>query len=321
VTAKNNSLTNTADREISTTRLLDAPRDLVWQVWTDPAHIAQWWGPNGFTNTIHRMDVRAGGEWTFIMHGPDGTNYNNKITYLEVVRPERLVYQHGKPGHPDYFLVTTIFTRQGEQTRLDMQMLFETKADRELVVEKYGAIEGQKQTLGRLEMHLAKLSGDFIISRTFDAPRDLVWRAWTEEAHLKNWFGPKGVTIPVCKLDFRAGGLFHYCMKTPDGHEMWGRWLFREITAPERIVWINSFSDANAGLTRPPFSETWPSEMLSTTTFSEHEGKTTINLRWAAYNATEEERHTFNTSHDSMQQGWTGTFEQLEAYLATLTKH
>ncbi|MEO8333302.1 MAG: SRPBCC family protein [Gallionella sp.] len=312
-------MTNTADREISTTRLLDAPCELVWKAWTDPAHIAQWWGPDGFTNTIHKMEVRPGGEWTFIMHGPDGTDYDNKIEYIEVVRPERLVYRHGEQGRPDYFLVTTTFTRQGDKARLDMQMLFETAKDRDLVVEKYGAIEGQKQTLGRLEIHLAKMKGDFVISRTFDAPRQLVWKAWTEEKHLKNWFGPKGVTISVSEMDLRPGGSFHYCMKLPDGKEMWGKWFFREIVAPERLVMINCFSDAKGGITRHPMSATWPLETFSTTTFTEHDCKTTLTLRWSAYNATEEERHTFDTSHASMTQGWTGTMDQLENYLATFS--
>ena len=162
---------------------------------------------------------------------------------------------------------------------------------------------------------------DFIISRAFDAPRALVWQAWTEEKHLQQWFGPKGVTIPVCKMDFRPGGSFHYCMRMPDGKEMWGKWLFREIVVAERLVLINCFSDANGGITRHPMSASWPLEMLSTTTFTEQNGKTTVTLRWAAHNATEEERRTFNTSHDGMNQGWTGTFEQLENYLVTLSTH
>src|SRR5882672_2745830 len=114
---------DTTDREITATRIFDAPRELVFEAWTDPKHIAQWWGPNGFTNTIHSMDVRPGGEWDFIMHGPDGTNYKNKNVYLEVVRPERLVYDHATwPVHR----VTVTFDDLGEKTRLTMQMLFES---------------------------------------------------------------------------------------------------------------------------------------------------------------------------------------------------
>jgi uncharacterized protein YndB with AHSA1/START domain len=157
---------------------------------------------------------------------------------------------------------------------------------------------------------------EFEISRTFNAPRDLVWRAWTERDRLMQWFGPRGCTISVAALDLRPGGVFHYSMRTPDGKEMWGKFTYREVVPPERIVLVNSFSDAKGGITRHPMSPTWPLEMLSTTTFTEHQGRTTINLRWAPLNATEIERKTFDTSHDGMQHGWTGTFDQLDEYLA-----
>ncbi len=161
-------------------------------------------------------------------------------------------------------------------------------------------------------------TGDFIISRTFDAPRELVFKAWTEADRLKQWFGPKGCSIRVASLDLRPGGVFHYCMVTPDGHEMWGKFVYREIVPPERIVLINSFSDAKGGLTRHPMSATWPLEMLSTTTFSEDlPGKTTITIRWAPVNATAEERKTFDSGHEGMTKGWGGTFEQLAEYLKT----
>src|ERR1700752_5075895 len=109
--------TNTADREIVLSRLLNAPRELVFAVWTDPKHIAEWWGPNGFTNTIHEMEVKPGGVWLLTMHGPDGTDYPNKIVYEEIVKPEKLVYSHGSgmEGDPG-FHVTITFEAQGEKT-------------------------------------------------------------------------------------------------------------------------------------------------------------------------------------------------------------
>ncbi|MDB6108498.1 MAG: hypothetical protein JWR69_248 [Pedosphaera sp.] len=158
--------------------------------------------------------------------------------------------------------------------------------------------------------------GLFVISRAFDAPRDLVWRAWTERDRLMQWFGPKGFTMPVARLDFRPGGTFHYCMQSPDGHQMWGKFVYREIVALERIVLVNSFSDEAGGLTRHPMSATWPLEMLSTTTFTEQGGRTTLTLQWAPLNATEAERKTFDGAHEGMKGGWTGTFDQLAAYLA-----
>jgi len=158
--------------------------------------------------------------------------------------------------------------------------------------------------------------GEFVITRVFNAPRDLVFRAWTEAEHLARWFGPKGCVIGVSKLELRPGGVFHFSMRTQDGTEMWGKWVFREIVAPERIVLVNSFSDAKGGITRHPGSATWPLETISTTTFAEEEGRTKVTVRWSPLNPTEKERSTFDSSHDLMKIGWTGTFDQLEAYLA-----
>lgn len=156
---------------------------------------------------------------------------------------------------------------------------------------------------------------EFVISRVFDAPQELVWKAWTEPDRLMQWFGPKGVKMPACKMDFRPGGTFHYCMLAPDGHEMWGKWVFREIEAPARLVLVSSFSDADGGLTRHPMNPQWPLETLSTTTFEAQGDKTLLTIQWTPVNATVEERTTFARSHASMQQGWGGTMEQLENYL------
>jgi uncharacterized protein YndB with AHSA1/START domain len=159
-------------------------------------------------------------------------------------------------------------------------------------------------------------SRPFVIARAFDAPRERVWRAWTERARLMQWFGPKGFKMPAAKIDFRPGGMFHYCMEAPNGDEMWGKFDYREITAPERIVFVNSFSDEDGGLTRHPLSPDWPLEMLSTITFAEQDGRTTVTVRWVPLNATDAERKTFEAGRASMQQGWSGTMDQLTDYLA-----
>jgi uncharacterized protein YndB with AHSA1/START domain len=156
----------------------------------------------------------------------------------------------------------------------------------------------------------------FIISRTVNAPRELVWDAYTKPEHLKRWFGPKGFTMPTCNMDFRPGGIFHYCMRSADGQEMWGKWTFHEIVRPEKLVTTTSFSDASGGVARHPMAPTWPLETMGTTTFTELDGKTTIRLEWTTVNATETEQKAFDASHASMNMGWSGTFEQLEAFLA-----
>jgi uncharacterized protein YndB with AHSA1/START domain len=153
------SSTNTADREVVATRILKAPREVVFEVWTNPAHVVHWWGPTGFTNTIHEMRVEPGGVWRFIMHGPDGTDYPNKIVFKEVVKPSLLRFDHGwdvedLKEDPRTFEVTVNFVAKGKTTELIMKMVFKSKEVKDEVVEKYGAIEGNKQMMDKLEEYL-----------------------------------------------------------------------------------------------------------------------------------------------------------------------
>lgn len=162
--------------------------------------------------------------------------------------------------------------------------------------------------------------GEFVISRAFDVPREFMFKVWTDPEHMKRWWGPKGFRVVSYKMDLRPGGVYHYCIRSPDGHDMWGKFVYREIVKPERIVFVNSFSDEKGDTTRHPMSPTWPLEMLSTITFTEQAGGTTVTVRWAPLNATEEERKTFEAEFESMQKGWTGTMDQLTEYLASAMK-
>lgn len=143
---------NTADREIRLSRLLNAPVSLVWEVWTTPEHIKNWWGPNGFTNTITKMDVTENGVWDLIMHGPDGTDYKNKSIFKEVVKYRKLVYEHISAPK---FLATIEFEEQGEKTLLNWHMLFETKEQFIQVVKTFKADEGLKQNIIKLDAYLS----------------------------------------------------------------------------------------------------------------------------------------------------------------------
>jgi len=157
---------------------------------------------------------------------------------------------------------------------------------------------------------------EFTITRVFNAPRDLVWKAYTEAERLMQWWGPKGVTMRVAKMDLRPGGRFHYCYQMPDGNEMWGVFDYREVVAPERLVFTNAFSDAEGTIVRASFSAEWPLEILNTQIFAEHESKTTITMRAVPYKATAAEHKIFEGAFASLQQGIKGTLDQLEAYLA-----
>jgi len=151
--ANRNEIKNdTSDRELIITRLLNAPRELVWDVFTTPEHIKNWWGPNGFTNTIDKMDVKPGGEWEFVMHGPDGTDYKNKSIYKEIIRPERIVFEHVSGPK---FIATITFTAEGNKTHLKWHMLFESAEQFQQVVKTFKADEGLKQNIVKLEEYLA----------------------------------------------------------------------------------------------------------------------------------------------------------------------
>lgn len=157
----------------------------------------------------------------------------------------------------------------------------------------------------------------FEISRVFDAPRDRVWKSWTEAERLKHWWGPAGFKVHTCKVDLRPGGIFHYGMTAPDGADMWGKFTYREIKPQERLVFIVSFSDAKAGETRHPWNANWPRQTLSTVTFEEQAGgKTKVSVQWTpADGSSELERKTFDEGRDGMKQGWGGTMDQFAGYL------
>jgi len=150
---------STADREIVISRIFDAPRELVWEAMTKPEHVVNWWGPNGFSTTIEKMDFRVGGVWKHVMHGPDGADYPNKSVFTAIIEPERIEYSHGggRKGDPAaQFDATWILESMGKQTKVTLHMLFATAQARDTVVKTYGAIEGGKQTLARLADYLAK---------------------------------------------------------------------------------------------------------------------------------------------------------------------
>jgi uncharacterized protein YndB with AHSA1/START domain len=319
-----------ADRVIELSRVYDAPRELVWQAFTDPEHLAHWWGPVGFTITTHSRDLKPGGQWRYVMHGPDGRDYENVSTFHEVAAPERLVYQQGGAAgtEPVNFHVTVTFEKVGErQTKLTMKSVFPSKNARDFVVNQYNAIEGGKQTLGRLAEHLKTMSGGaaaapgepVVFTRVYDVALDRMWAAWTDRDALQHWFAPTGVTIPRCTLDLRPGGTFHYCMRSPDAADTWAKWTIRQIAEPDRLEFVVSFADEAGNTIRAPFDANAPLEMLCVATFAHHAGigrGTVVRVEWSAFNATEAEQRTFDASRDAMRQGWAGMLDKLAEVLA-----
>jgi len=159
----------------------------------------------------------------------------------------------------------------------------------------------------------------FAISRMFDAPRELVFSLWSDPNHLRRWWGPKGSLISFSKMDFRPGGQFLYGLRMPDGQEMWGKFVYREILPPERLVFVTSFADQYGKVIRAPFNAQWPLEILNTLTLSQHFNLTRLTLMGEPLNPTAEESHLFRSMLDSLHDGFSGTFNQMQAYLETLS--
>ena len=148
------------DLELIVTRVLKAPREMVFDAWTDPKQVILWFGPNGFTTTTKNMDARTGGEWRFIMHGPDGTDFPNYIKFIEVVRPSKLVYKHAAKNEdePGQFMVTITFEPQGKNTLMTMKSVFKSAEDLAFVIREYKADTGARENADRLEAYLATIS-------------------------------------------------------------------------------------------------------------------------------------------------------------------
>ena len=149
----------TADREIVISRVISAPRELVFEAFTEVRHLSRWWGPEGFTTTTRAFEFRVGGEWDFVMHGPDGTDYQEWISWTEIAPPERIALLHGEfRGDPNAFESVLTFAAEGAVTRIGMRTVFPTKELRDEAVEMYHAIEGGQQTLSHLAAYVAELS-------------------------------------------------------------------------------------------------------------------------------------------------------------------
>jgi uncharacterized protein YndB with AHSA1/START domain len=290
------------DRELSLTRVFDAPREKVWRAWSEPVHLMQWWGPTGFTNTFHRFDFRPGGAWRFVMHGPDGTDYENENVFVEIVPFERIVFDH--LSEPRFRATATFEEVPGGKTRVTFRGVFET-AEAFAQVRPY-AEPGLEQNFDKLGAYVALIDAEtreLTITRTFDAPRTLVWRAWTDPRHLAAWWGPEGFTNPVCELDLRPGGAIRIVMRGPDGADYPMRGVYREVVAPERLVFTNFAVDADD---QPMM------DGLTTVTFSERDGKTEMVL------------HTRATALvplairmiAGMEPGWRQSIERLAARLS-----
>ncbi|HEX6533681.1 MAG TPA: SRPBCC family protein [Gemmatimonadaceae bacterium] len=307
--------------EIAITRFYDAPVRLVWDAWTDPDQVAQWWGPRGFTLTTHSKDLRPGGSWKYTMHGPDGVDYPNTTRYIEVEPCARLVYDHGAhDDRPPLFRVTVLFTEVRGGTRMDMRMTLPTPEAAE-ATRKHIKEVGGNSTWDRLAEYLEKESSDrdvFVITRTFEAPIDVLFDMWTDPRHLSAWLPPTGFTMRFLKPDIRVGGTSTYSMSDGGTTTMYGRVEYLEIDRPHRIVYTQQFCDEHGQISRHPRLPVWPETLLTNVSLTpESPDRTRVTVRWEVHGtATRDEAEAFSGSKGGMTRGWSGSFDKLEAYLA-----
>ena len=308
------------DNEIRLVRAFSAPVKLVWEAFTDVAHQENWWGPRGFTITSTSKDLSVGGKWIYTMHGPDGVDFPNYNTYLEVEKYSRLVYDHGANVELDpLFRVTVTFEEFSGSTVMDMTMSFSTPEgakETEKMIKKFGGTSTWDRLGEYIEQEKNK-KDVFIINRSFKASINEIFEMWINPEHFAKWMGPSGSSMSFLSVDVKNGGHSHYEMTDAAGSTMYGIINYKDVSSPNSLIYTQSFCDENKNIIKPSFAPTWPDAMLTTITFvDEGEGETRVTLKWEVYeDATEEERKTFNTAKDGMTGGWTGTFDKLEEYL------
>jgi uncharacterized protein YndB with AHSA1/START domain len=207
-------------------RRIAVPRERVFAAFSDPATIGIWWGPTGFRTTTKVMDFRVGGAWTYMMHGPDGTDYPNYTVYREIVAPERIVYDHGTgPDQPFLFRSTILLQAVEGGTRVVLELVFADFATRDATAMRYGAVKGGEQNLMKLDAFLTgahalgqRMEGaSLILTRWFDAPPATVFAAWTETVQMARWWGPHGMTVSEAICEQQVGGRYRVAITTPDG--------------------------------------------------------------------------------------------------------
>lgn len=245
------------DRHIVIRRVFNAPPELVWQAWTDPDRLTHWWGPEGFSTTTHSRDLKAGGIWRFTMHGPDGVDYPNRVTFHEVLPAQKLVYSHDNDGvldtEPIAFQTTVLFEKQGEnKTRLTLSLAFPTTEARDHVKNTYGAVQGGMDTVSRFAAQLSKLDGvagdqqaitvalpddkQIVMRWSMDSTPEKIFKAYSHAEYLRQWWGCPTFEVTTCQSDFREGGQWRIVQKAPDGQVHPFKGVYQKIVKPCHIT-------------------------------------------------------------------------------------
>jgi len=311
---RSNALTVTtpSDREIVMTRAFDAPRRMVFEAYTQPEHVSQWLlGPEGWTMPVCEIDLRVGGPWRYVWRHPNGKEMEMHGVYREIAPPERVVWTESwGPEWPET-INTVTFTEVDGMTTITITVLCPSKDVRDAMI-KTGMASGVSVSFDRLATILRRMINgvivsthrELVITRVFDAPRELVFKAWTDQDRLKQWWGPKNFTTPVCEVDPRPGGAVRIHMRGPDGTIYLMLGFLREMVEPERLVLDSYTPDAEGN---PLFKVT------NTVTFEEHGGKTKLTVHASVTMATPAAAPALA----GMEQGWSETVDRLAEYVTS----
>ena len=294
-------------REITITRIFDAPRELVFEAWTKAEHLAKWWGPEGFSLPEVESDPRPGGALTMVMRGPDGADYPQTGTFKEVVAPERLVFEEvalGPEGHPILQAFTTVtFVDLDGKTELTMHArgVALVPGSEQMLSGMYA---GWNQSLQRLDDVLTgAVDRQIVIARLFEAPRERVFKAWTEREQVEKWWGPTGFSLTIDEMDVRPGGTWRFTMHGPDGIDYPNTIVYEEIAPPERLVYTHGSPEDE----HPQFR--------TTVTFDEFMGMTALTMRGVFASA--EERDVTVEKYNAIE-GGNQTLDRLGELLASM---
>jgi uncharacterized protein YndB with AHSA1/START domain len=308
--------------EIRLTREYDALVSAVWDAFTDPDQVAQWWGPRGFTLTTHSKDLRPGGIWHYTMHGPDGIDYPNWTLYHEVEDRRKLVYDHGATAdRPPLFRVTVLFSEAKGRTTMELTMTLPSAEEAE-ATRRFIKDAGGNSTWDRLAEYLDETErgkNSFVINRSLPAPIDRVFEMWTDPAHLSSWLPPAGFDMTFLRADFRKGGDCFFRMSNDAGIAFYGKFEFLEFAKPSRIVYVQRFCDENESPIRHPGLPEFPESMRTTISLASESGqetRVTVVSEMNA-NATAAEVAAFRSERSGMTLGWTGSFDGLEGILTS----
>jgi uncharacterized protein YndB with AHSA1/START domain len=312
--------------ELVITHKFDAPRDLVYKIYTDPNLIPEWWGPRNLTTKIDKMELRPGGIWRYIQHDMQNNEFAFHGVFHSLDANKQIISTfewEGMPGH--VILVTTNFEDEGMWTIVTQRNVFQSVEDRDGMMQQgmeQGTIEGDErfnellarlntgQTLAEGLERRSDDGGCVDITRVFNAPPELVWDLWTDANKYMCWWGPKDFTSPYAKFDLHVGGKYLSCMRGPDGKEYWDAGTYEEIIEPRRIVYTDTFADDKGNAVAPSYYGMLgdkPVEMAVEVTLKDLGGKTMLSIEHCGL--------PVGDMLDQAREGWNQSFDKLAVCL------